>query len=286
MARNTQNAGKPAPTTTGAGALAVAEKQPTQALALSEDMSWATQHHSDYGMDDISIPFIRVLQKLSPQVDRDAAEFIEGAQPGMLFNTATGEIFDGVEQGIVFVPVKFTHDVTEWHPRSAGGGLVARHGADVSQLDRLGVPDNEGKRYTKEGTQIVDSALYFGIIVRDDGSFEQAVVLMSSTGWKAARQWNTRQRMLVVRDHNGKQIANPAPFLAAWRIRTVLDENEKGKFYRWNTPEFEAFTTALPTAPDILASVRVLLDGLKSGRVKAADPADGVGPAPAEDMPF
>ena len=37
------------------------------------------------GADDLALPFIRILGDLSPQVKKSKAEYIEGAEPGMLF---------------------------------------------------------------------------------------------------------------------------------------------------------------------------------------------------------
>lgn len=272
----TRNTARPVPTSPGAQALAQSETEHGQALALPEDLTWATEHHSEYTSDDIAVPFIRIIQSLSPQIDPQAPEFIDGAKVGMLFNTATGETFEAVEEGIRFIPVKFAHDVTEWKPRDQGGGLVARHGTDLSQLKRLGPPDSGGKRYTMEGTEIQDAALYFGLLHRDNGTLEQCVVLMSSSGWKAARQWNTRQKLLQVRDSKGNAVADPAPFLAAWRLRTVYVADDKGKYYTWAVPEFACFTTRVAElAPQVWDVIRSMVEGLKAGTIKAASDIEG-----------
>ena len=76
--------------------------------------------------DDIAIPFINILQKLSHQVDEDDALHIDGAKAGMLFNTVTEELFDG-KDGIMFIPVHRVHSYSEWVPRDMGGGFVAQH---------------------------------------------------------------------------------------------------------------------------------------------------------------
>ena len=44
-------------------------------------------------MDDITIPRVDVLQALSPQRKKTNAEYIEGAEEGMLFNTVTKQLY-------------------------------------------------------------------------------------------------------------------------------------------------------------------------------------------------
>lgn len=272
---------------------AVAAPVPANALALPADLEWAREHGSHFDTSEMVIPFLRVLQSNSPQIERNAPEYIPGAVAGTLCNVATGELFDG-EAGLVVVPVKYQRDVTEWHPRESGGGLVANHGPDLTQLERLGEPDAKGKRVTAEGTEIVDSALYYCIAARDDGTLSQVVVAMSSTGWRAARKWNTRMQTLLVTDSNGKQIPNPPIFLGAWRLRSQYETNDKCSWYAWGTPEFAGFTPAHPRGGDILVEVRKLLDGIKDGRVKIdpnemREPNSGTttgAPVDAADVPF
>ena len=45
--------------------------------------------------DDMALPFIRILGQLSPQVTDGDSKFINGAKPGMIYNTVTSDLFDG-----------------------------------------------------------------------------------------------------------------------------------------------------------------------------------------------
>src|ERR1043165_469587 len=69
---------------------------------------------------DLSIPFLQVLQSNSPQVEDQKPE---GSQPGLIFNSVTGEL----STKVVFQPV-YTQDMyVEWVPRNKGGGFVEAH---------------------------------------------------------------------------------------------------------------------------------------------------------------
>jgi hypothetical protein len=45
--------------------------------------------------EDMALPFVRILGQLSPQVTEGDAKYIEGAKPGMIYNTVTSELYDG-----------------------------------------------------------------------------------------------------------------------------------------------------------------------------------------------
>ena len=71
----------------------------------------------------MQIPFIRVIQALSPQIKKSDLSFIEGASQGDLFNTVTGEVWDG-EKGINVIPCYQETKHLEFVPRDQGGGFV------------------------------------------------------------------------------------------------------------------------------------------------------------------
>ena len=55
------------------------------------------------GSGDFAMPFLRVLGQLSPEVNKRDAKYVEGAEPGMIFNTVTRQTYDG-ETGVNLVP--------------------------------------------------------------------------------------------------------------------------------------------------------------------------------------
>ena len=45
--------------------------------------------------DDLALPFLKVLGQLSPEVNKRNGKYVEGAEPGMILNTVTNDIYDG-----------------------------------------------------------------------------------------------------------------------------------------------------------------------------------------------
>ena len=79
--------------------------------------------------EDNLVPMMRILQTLSPQAKANNPDYIPGAKPGDIWlRNSDYPPISGAE-GILFQPCYFSQDYVEWIPRSAGGGLVARHAA-------------------------------------------------------------------------------------------------------------------------------------------------------------
>ena len=70
----------------------------------------------DLGSEDLAIPFLKVLQKMSPELDD-----IENARAGDLYNTVTKEIVKGSD-GVRVVNCAYTLQHIAWEPRGTGSG--------------------------------------------------------------------------------------------------------------------------------------------------------------------
>ena len=82
----------------------------------------------DADADAYAIPFLTILQALSPQCNKTEGAYIEGAEQGEFFNPVSEDRFNG-EDGIQIIPVHFKRAFVEWKPRNSSGGFVADHNA-------------------------------------------------------------------------------------------------------------------------------------------------------------
>lgn len=251
----------------------------TTAMVSADTMGALAQYQESFTRDDVQLPFIRILQDNSPQVKKQDAAYIKGAEAGLLFNTATGELYDAQEKGLLVVPVKYTRSITEWIPRSQGGGFVADHGPNLELLNSAEKIENaEGAvRLTlPNGHELVDSALYYVLVLREDEDgeivgVEQAAITMSGMSWKAARQWNTKASMLVLTTPDGQKLRNPPLFVAAWRLFAEYTKNEKGTFFKFKAPLFHKWTHEV--GEEILQTALALREGIEGGAVRTQAPA-------------
>ena len=71
----------------------VTKKSNTNVSNILDDILETAGEGVDYETSELQIPFIRVIQALSPQIKKSDAAFIKGAEQGDLFNTVTGEVW-------------------------------------------------------------------------------------------------------------------------------------------------------------------------------------------------
>jgi hypothetical protein len=181
------------------------------------------------GKDDLAMPFLVILQDLSPQTKKSKPEYIPGAQPGMFLNTVTGELWPG-EQGLIFINALYQRTFIEWVPKDAGGGFVADHGLAAGQklADRPDTKRDNGTLILANGNTLVDTAYHFGLIVNEEtGEGVTALLTMKSTGLKVSRKWNAQAMGIKLPGQNGRTFT-PALAYMAYKLVTKEVSNDKG----------------------------------------------------------
>lgn len=191
------------------------------------------------GAEAFAIPFLKVLQSNSPEVD--GTKPIEGAKAGMFLNTVTGELFDGRE-GVRFVPCVYQRRFLRWAPRGGAGQQGFRGELlpeEVSQLrndgklveheNRLFFPLEDGKVDDKRCDRVTDTRSHFGLTLGKDGTPAQVLMSLASTQIKKSKLlMSLLNQQTVVKD--GRHV--PAPtFANVIRITTVKESNDRGSWY-------------------------------------------------------
>jgi hypothetical protein len=237
----------------------------------------------DYGEDagagfenqtqaDITIPFIAVLQALSPQVKDPSDGGVEGAKQGMLHNSVTDELFDG-KAGVLFVPAYTEHLFTEWVPRDAGGGFVGRHEVDSDIVKAAKSASTEFGKYTTEsGNQLAETFYVYGVLCPEGAALEPIVLGFTSTKIKVYRKWNTRLQMFTVPTKDGGKL-QPPMFAHLTRLGTVADSNTKGDFFNFTlTPaQGEVKSSLIAPNDERFMAAKDLRDMVRGGQAKAAE---------------
>lgn len=183
------------------------------------------------GADDLALPFIRILGDLSPQVKKSKAEYVEGAEPGMLFNTVSKELYDG-SKGIQVVPCYYKREYIEWSDRGEGPGApIAVHPANTDLMNQTN-RDAMGKDRLPNGNYLENTASYYVMVLSNDGSAETALITMKSTGLKTSRQWNSMISGIKLQGTNGK--FTPPMFSHIYHLTTVEMSNKKGTWSTWS----------------------------------------------------
>ena len=177
--------------------------------------------------DDFAMPFLRVLSQLSPETNKRDSKYVEGAEPGMIFNTVTKQAYDG-EKGINVVPCFYKREYVEWQDRGEGTGApVAIHSVE-SGIIKEATRDGLGKDRLSNGNYLENTASYF--VMTED--LQQALITMKATQLKVSRTWNSMMNTLKLKGKNG--LFTPASYSHVYNLSTVQQSNEKGTWFGWN----------------------------------------------------
>ena len=150
--------------------------------------------------DDMTIPRLAIIQSGSPQRKKKDDKYIDEADEGMVFNTVSNALY---KDTFYVVPCEFEKLFIEWVPRESGGGLVTMY--NTSNKPQAKKEEN-GRRFLLEnGNQLVDTAQHYVMVIGKDGSYEPAVMSMSSSLLTVSRNWVTRMK-LQRENVNGKLI--------------------------------------------------------------------------------
>ena len=176
--------------------------------------------------EDLALPFLKVLGQLSPECNKRDAKHVEGAEPGMIINTVTGEVYDGVK-GIDVVPVHYKRQHIEWQDRGESQGAPVKiydAGDDLPSTTR----DKFNKDRLSNGNYLENTASYF--VLTED--MQTALVTMKSTQLKVAKNWNTMMNTLKIKGKNG--LFTPAAYSHVYNLKTVEQSNDKGTWFGWS----------------------------------------------------
>tara|TARA_R110002020_G_scaffold474170_1_gene704832 strand:+ start:4127 stop:4906 length:780 start_codon:yes stop_codon:yes gene_type:complete len=253
----------------------------TKGTAMStevmDDIFESAGEGASFDSSEMQIPFVRLIQALSPQISKKKPEFIEGASQGDAFNTVTKEFWDG-EQGLTVVPCFQTTKYLEFVPRESGGGFQGEIAPDdplIQQATRTGA-----KEILPSGNELVKSDQHFCLIVGEDGSFQPAIIDMKSTQLKVSRNWKTMIAMQKV-DHPTKGKVTPAVFATKWKLSSIEQSNDKGTFANWQVEKI-----GLVDNRDLLMEAKAFRSSVAAGEVKAAPEESPSSAVNGDEIPF
>ena len=233
-----------------------------------------------FDSSELQIPFVRVAQALSPQLNKKKPEYIDGLSNGDAFNNLTGQVWKG-EEGLVVVPCYQTTKYLEFVPREQGGGFRGEIAPNDPVLQRT--TRNGGKEVLPNGNELVKSDQHFCLIVDPDGMTQPVVVDMKSTQLKVSRRWKTQIAMTKVKHPSTGAIFTPPVFATLWKLTTVEETNDKGDFFNWSVEKVGTVESR-----DLLLEAKAFRESVQRGQIKAQaeDYAPASSAAGEDGIPF
>ena len=205
----------------------VAEKK-TAGLPANVFEEDAAKGLGNIGQQDLALPFLKILGQLSPEVNKRDGKYVEGAEPGMIYNSVSGDLYDGAK-GIDVIPAYYKLEYVEWKDRGEGaGGPVAVHDSSSDIMSQTKADANYKDRLPN-GNYVEKTASHFVIITGDSPT--TALISMKSTQLKISRKWNSMMSGIKLKGKNG--LFTPASFSHIYRLKTTQMSNDKGTWFGW-----------------------------------------------------
>lgn len=211
-------------------AVAVKEEKSTAVAIAADFEAFAGMGMEQATTEDLSIPFLRILAQLSPQVNKRDGAYVEGAEPGSIYNTVSNEAYSG-EDGVMVIPCYYSRKYVEWKPREKGGGFVGSYGA-TDPIVNTTYRDDRGNDVLPNGNLLTNTAQFFVILLHPTLGPQRCLITMSSTQLKKARKWMTQMQSLTATGKNGNLFTLPM-MSQVYKLRTVEERNDKGSWFGW-----------------------------------------------------
>ena len=237
---------------------AVAEVKPTNtAVALvgsfEED---AAAGFEGMNQEDFALPFLRLLTTTSPEIGE-----VDGAMPGMIMNSVTGELFDG-KKGILVVPTVYTRQYIEWAPRGTGSGApIAIYPSTSDILSKTHREPGDNRDYLDNGNYIENTANHYVMVIDESGVPSPALIVMKSTQLKKSRKWNSMMMSVKLQGQHG--LYTPPMYSQIYRLTTQQESNDKGKWYGWEIERVGSVED-----PDVYRAAKEFAQSINAGEVK------------------
>ncbi len=257
---------------------AVAKKEEEAgAVALLDELTAGADDREVMGKDDMSIPFLAILQSLSPQCTKGEADYIKEAEPSMLFNTVTKRMYptfdddDNKLVGTHIISVHYKASYVEWVPRAQGGGFAGEYDVALGSTAITEKNDNnqdiiqQGSPIGTPGNQLSYTHTHFVFVVdKETGRFKPAIISGSSTQVKPLKDLNG-----LIYDLETPEGKPTKRYYGLWAVSTKRRTNDSGTWYIW---DFHCAGTVLDlgntVAAEIIGQAKSLADGAKSGEVQ------------------
>jgi hypothetical protein len=211
-------------------AVAVAEKSaPLAVISEINYEQFAGMGLEDIKATDLSIPFLRILAQLSPQVNKRDGAYVQGAEAGDIYHTVSSTVFKG-DVGVRVVPCYMSNRLVEWKPREKGGGYVQSYNGE-DPIAKLARRDDRGTLILPNGNTLVNTLQFFVLLLTEEGP-QRCIIAMSGSQVTTGKKWNTTIKSQTGRRADGS-LYEMAIFSNVYQLTSAPQQNDKGSWFGW-----------------------------------------------------
>lgn len=200
----------------------LAEKKNTAVAVIN----YEDQDNSFDGVtsDCIAVPFLKILQALSPECQEGTPEYIKDAKPGLFINSVTRELLGSQ---VEVIPCAFKRVFNRWVDRKLGGGFKGALSVDDPAVQNTPIND-DGKRVLSNGDLLSDTRNHF-VLVGQNGQHIPMVFSLASTQIKKSKNWLAQMQSLKLKTPDGKAYT-PSMYSHTYLVEAVTEKNDKGSW--------------------------------------------------------
>lgn len=234
----------------------------------------AKVHQQDFSADMLTIPRLKILQDLSPEIKPGKIEYVEGARPGLLFNELTKTLDEEIE----FYPAVFFERYIAWRPRKSGGGLVDPN-LTKEQVEENFTQENIGRwigMYRAPGmdeaerVEVQQTPEWIGFARSKSFGIMPVAISFPSTKVKSVRDINTTIHLRKQPTKDGTGTFTPPPFYHAFRMRTGLEQGNENEWFGFAIDHIGVLPDP-GVDPMLVKEARALKLKYDTGKVKVDD---------------
>ena len=219
---------------------AVEEKKKSEVAMFDASMMEADAGSgiNDLGSDDLALPFLKILSGLDSKLDD-----LDNAKRGDIINSVTDEVYKGKE-GVDVIPCAYERVYIQWAPRGEGSGAPSSVYKTKDECPEVERSSEDNKDYLTDGSgqYIEETHQHYVLVLKDDGSADQALIAMKSTQLKKSRKWNSMMLSATIKGKNG--MFTPPRFGFIYHLKSVGEENSKGSWHGWEMSRKEPVSSA------------------------------------------
>ncbi len=134
--------------------------------------------------------------------------------------------------------------------------------------------------YLPNGNLLVDTRVHYVLIIKEDGSFEPAVISMSSTQVKKSRQWMSKMEGIKFKNGAG-QLYTPPMFSHVYNLTTVPEKNDQGSWFGWKIETGQLLEDA-----QLFAAAKEFKRQISAGEIKKQTHAPPASESAGEEVPY
>lgn len=187
---------------------------PVMAFDMEADAGMGMEHADK---SSFAIPFIQMLQGLSPALER-----VDGSRPGLFINTITDELF----KEVLVVPCAYQRRYLGWAQGGGFRGEFMPHDIEP-KLDQYRESDG---RIVVDDVEMRDTRNHFLMVQSANGSWQPALLPMASSQIKKSKRWMSMIQSIEMRNSVGKPF-NPPMFSHIYKLKPIKEENAKGSWW-------------------------------------------------------